>query len=266
METLKVGLGDRSYDIAIGADILQDIGPLCFSAGLRGKAAVVTNPVVAPLYLGSVRRSLESAGFLPLVTEIPDGEEHKGAQALNDIYSFLITSGVDRRSFVVALGGGVVGDMAGFAAATYLRGIDFIQVPTTLLAQVDSSVGGKTGINHPLGKNLIGAFHQPRLVLADVGTLRSLSRRDYLAGLAEVVKYGCVLDAAFFSFIEEHVAELEARDAVVLQQIVRRSCELKASVVEKDETEQGLRAVLNYGHTFAHAVESLGEYRTHRHG
>lgn len=266
MEKLGVGLGDRSYNIYIAAGILGELGHLCRETGLKGRAAVITNPVVAALYLDTVRASLAAAGYELFVIEIPDGEEYKTAATLELVYDGLISAGMDRGAFIVALGGGVVGDMAGYAAATFLRGIPFVQVPTTLLSQVDSSVGGKTGINHRLGKNLIGAFYQPRFVLADLATLDTLPEREYLCGLAEALKYGVVLDKGLFEFFENSVAELKARDKRALQHVVAASCRIKGDVVERDEREGGLRAVLNYGHTIGHAVETLSGYGRVRHG
>lgn len=266
MRTVSIQLGSRSYDIRIGSALLSGIGAACTATGLAGRAAVVSNPTVAPLYAAPVVDSLAAAGFSPVLIEIPDGEEYKTAATLEDVYDHLIEAGIDRRDFIVALGGGVVGDLAGFAAATYLRGIPFVQIPTTLLAQVDSSVGGKTGIDHPKGKNLIGAFYQPSLVLADLDTLSTLSERHYRAGLAEVVKYGAVLDGTLFELLEAETERLLKRDAVLLGEVVATCCRLKAWVVEQDERESGLRAVLNYGHTLGHAFETLGGYRELVHG
>ncbi|QOX78605.1 3-dehydroquinate synthase [Trichlorobacter lovleyi] len=266
MKTITIQLDSHSYDIGIGEELLAGIGAACKAVGLAGAAAVVTNPTVAPLYAGVVTGSLQQAGFTPVVIEIPDGEEFKTGATLNSVYDRLLEAGLDRRSFIVALGGGVVGDLAGFAAATFLRGIPFVQVPTTLLAQVDSSVGGKTGIDHPLGKNLIGAFYQPHLVLSDVSTLKTLSERHYRAGLAEVIKYGAVLDAELFALLEAKVDGLLKRDPQLLGRVIARCCEIKAWVVEQDEREGGLRAVLNYGHTLGHAFETLSGYRDLVHG
>lgn len=266
METVAVGLGDRSYNIYIATGILGELGKLCRETGLKGRVAVITNPVVAALYLDTVRASLAAAGYDAFVIEIPDGEEYKNGATLELIYDGLISSGMDRGAFIVALGGGVIGDMAGYAAATFLRGIPFVQVPTTLLSQVDSSVGGKTGINHRLGKNLIGAFYQPRFVLTDLATLDTLPEREYLCGLAEALKYGVVLDKDFFEFFEISIAELKVRDKGALQHVVAASCRIKGDVVERDEREGGLRAVLNYGHTIGHAVETLSGYGRVRHG
>ena len=266
MKTITIQLDSHSYDIGIGDELLSGVGAACKAVGLAGAAAVVTNPTVAPLYADLVVASLQQAGFTPVVIEIPDGEEFKTSTTLNTVYDRLIEAGLDRRSCIVALGGGVVGDLAGFVAATFLRGIPFVQLPTTLLAQVDSSVGGKTGIDHPLGKNLIGAFYQPHLVLADVSTLKTLSERHYRAGLAEVIKYGAVLDAELFTLLETKVEGLLKRDSQLLGRVIARCCEIKAWVVEQDEREGGLRAVLNYGHTLGHAFETLSGYRDLVHG
>lgn len=266
MEILTVSLAERSYEIRVGVDIIASVGELCRDLRLGRGVAVVTNTTVGPLYSERVASSLATAGFTPLLIELPDGESFKNAETLNRIYDYLVDAALTRDSFIVALGGGVVGDMAGFAAATYLRGIPFIQVPTTLLAQVDSSVGGKTGINHPRGKNLIGAFYQPRAVIIDVETLATLPEREYLAGMAEVVKYGVALDREFFTFLEDNVARLLAREREPLIRVIRRACELKAAVVQSDEREAGPRAVLNYGHTLGHAVEALTGYEKYLHG
>jgi 3-dehydroquinate synthase len=266
VKNVTIKLDSHTYSISIAEGVLPGIGAACKASGLGGQAAVVTNPVVASLYADTVVCSLQEAGYRPVLIEIPDGEEFKNSTTLNTVYDRLIEAGLDRSCFVVALGGGVVGDLAGFAAATFLRGIPFVQVPTTLLAQVDSSVGGKTGIDHPLGKNLIGAFHQPQLVLSDISTLKTLSERHYLAGLAEVVKYGAVLDAGLFTLLEDGVDRLLQRDPVLLEQVVARCCEIKAWVVEQDEREAGLRAVLNYGHTLGHAFETLSGYKNLVHG
>jgi 3-dehydroquinate synthase len=265
-EIIKVALGERSYDITLGAGILDTVGQLCRGLGLSGTAAVVSNTTVAPLYYQQVRASLEAAGFRVFLVELPDGEGFKNSATLNLIYDALVDASLDRGSFIVALGGGVIGDMAGFAAASYLRGIPFVQVPTTLLSQVDSSVGGKTGINHPRGKNLIGAFYQPKAVLIDVATLDTLPEREYVSGLGEIVKYGAVLDADFFRFLEQNAKLLLERDKGALIHAVGRSCAIKARVVESDEREGGVRAVLNYGHTLGHAVETLTGYTSFLHG
>ena len=266
MKVVTVNLGENSYDIQIESGSLPALGKRCVSHGLTGRAAVVTNPTVNALYGDTVQRSLTSAGYPVTMIEIPDGEEYKNAVTLNSVYDALIDAGLDRRSFIVALGGGVVGDLAGFAAATFLRGIPFVQAPTTLLAQVDSSVGGKTAIDHPRGKNLIGAFYQPRLVLIDVETLSTLPKREYCAGFAEVVKYGIAIDRSFFDYLEQHADALLAMERDSLIAVIQRCCELKAQVVELDEKEAGPREALNYGHTLGHALETLAGYRCLVHG
>jgi shikimate kinase / 3-dehydroquinate synthase len=263
--TIDVALGSRSYPIEIGRGLLDDPQLLARHLG-GGKVAIVTNTTVAPLYLARVAAPLRAAGREVVEIVLPDGEEHKHWATLNLVFDALLANKCDRKTTVVALGGGVIGDMAGFAAATYMRGVRFVQVPTTLLAQVDSSVGGKTGINHPLGKNMIGAFYQPRAVLADVATLDTLAPRELSAGLAEVIKHGAILDAAFFSWIEQHIGQLVARDPQALAHAIARSCEIKAEVVRQDERESGLRAVLNFGHTFGHAIESGLGYGNWLHG
>jgi len=238
-----------------------------FAPHVRGRlAAIVTNATVAPLYSARLAATLGHAGARVLAIELPDGEAHKDWKTLDQVFAALLRANADRRTVLVALGGGVVGDMAGFAAASYLRGIAHLQVPTTLLAQVDSSVGGKTAINHPLGKNMIGAFHQPVAVVADTATLATLPARELGAGLAEVVKYGAIHDLAFLDWIERNAAALVARDAAALAYAIERSCEIKAAVVARDERESGARALLNFGHTFGHAIESATGYGTWLHG
>lgn len=266
MSVLTVNLGENSYDILIGGGTLPSLGRHCLERGLSGRVAVISNPAVAELYAEQVRASLVESGNQVTLILIPEGEEHKNAATLNLVYDQLIQAGLDRNSYIVALGGGVVGDLAGFAAATFLRGIPFVQVPTTLLAQVDSSVGGKTAIDHPRGKNLIGAFYQPRLVLIDVETLTTLPQREFRAGLAEVIKYGVAMDLAFYELLERDSGRILEMDADCLERIVLRCCELKARVVEQDEKESGLRAILNYGHTLGHAIETLAGYGTLVHG
>jgi len=266
MQTLTVNLGDRSYPIYVGDGILSRAGDFLQRAGLRGKVAVITNPTVAQLYLDAVHDSLSAAGFDVTPVLIPDGEQHKNLQSLSVIYDRLISERFERRSCVLALGGGVVGDLAGFAAATFLRGIAYVQVPTTLLAQVDSSVGGKTGVNHQEGKNLVGAFYQPRLVLIDVAVLQSLPRREFIAGLAEVIKYGVIEDPALFKLLEENMGKLTSLDRALLTQVIATSCAIKAKVVEQDERENDYRAVLNFGHTVGHALEAATHYQKYLHG
>lgn len=264
-DTLRVELGERSYPIHIGSGLLGR--PELFAPHLaHGRAAIVTNDTVAPLYAAALEHTLSAAGARSFTVTLPDGEAHKDWRSLDALYAALLERGADRKTVLVALGGGVVGDVAGFAAATYQRGIPFIQVPTTLLAQVDSSVGGKTAINHALGKNMVGAFHQPLAVIADTATLATLPPRELAAGLAEVVKYGFIADVAFLGWIEAHAAELQARDPAALAYAVRRSCEIKARVVAQDERESGLRAILNFGHTFGHAIEAAMGYGNWLHG
>jgi len=266
LEQLTVGLGDRSYPIWIGDGILDSLGEAMNAVRFPRKVAVITNPTVEELYADRVLEALRREGFVATVVVLPDGEEHKNLATLEKIYDTLIEKGFDRSSGLVALGGGVIGDITGFAAATFLRGIPFVQVPTTLLAQVDSSVGGKTAVNHPLGKNLIGAFYQPRHVHIDVATLASLPQREYSAGMAEVIKYGIIRDARFFTWLSEQRERLRRLDRQVLVHAVMRSCQIKADIVEIDETESSLRAILNYGHTFGHAVETLTGYGVVKHG
>jgi 3-dehydroquinate synthase len=263
MESLSVALGDRSYPIHIGAGLLSRAELYRPYLG-GGSVAVVTNPTVASLYLGKVKEALQGARVVEIV--VPDGEQAKGWQTLESVFDALLAARLGRDCLVVALGGGVVGDLAGFAAAVYQRGVEFVQVPTTLLAQVDSSVGGKTAINHARGKNMIGAFHQPRAVIADVATLDSLPDRELRAGLAEVIKHGLALDEAFTRWLEGSIEKLVARDRAALTYAVRRSCELKAAIVATDERESGARALLNFGHTFGHAIESGAGYGVWLHG
>jgi 3-dehydroquinate synthase len=265
-DTVTVELGDRSYPIVIGGGLLEEIGPRLVALLGGGAIAIVTNPTVGELYLERVETSLRHVGYRVTVVEIPDGEEHKNLASLALIYDRLLEARLERASPVVALGGGVIGDLAGFAAATLLRGIPFVQLPTTLLAQVDSSVGGKTGINHPAGKNLIGAFYQPRLVLIDISTLKTLPRRELLAGLVEVIKYGVILDAELFAVIETQLDRVLSLDEDLLRSIVQRCCALKAMVVQRDEREADYRSILNYGHTLGHAVEALTGYQRYLHG
>ena len=263
--TLQVDLGERSYPIMIGQSLLSNaglIGP--YVTGER--AAIVTNTTVGPLYLDQLTKTLCDAGKQVVSIVLPDGEEEKNWANLMRIFDVLLSEKCDRKTTLVALGGGVIGDMTGFAAASYMRGVPFIQVPTTLLAQVDSSVGGKTGINHPLGKNMIGAFYQPQAVVADTTTLNTLPARELAAGLAEVIKHGAIIDAVFFDWIEANIAKLVAKDAQALAYAIQRSCEIKADVVRQDEREGGLRAILNFGHTFGHAIEAGLGYGEWLHG
>jgi 3-dehydroquinate synthase len=263
---VTVPLGERSYPIVVGQRVLETLGLRLASVRRAGKVAVVTDETVAKLYGGTAVRSLKAAGYQPHVIALPAGERTKTLTWLSRVLDQLVAARFERTSIIVALGGGVIGDLAGFAAAVYQRGIPFVQVPTTLVAQVDSSVGGKTGVNHPLGKNLIGAFHQPSLVLIDVLTLRTLPKRQWLAGLAEVIKYGVIADEPFFRYLEEHMAALLDMESGPVLHVVSRSCEIKASVVAEDERESDRRRILNYGHTIGHALERLGRYRSLVHG
>ena len=265
MQTLRVALGDRAYPIYIGAGILDDAAIYRPLLG-AGRVAVVVDDTVAPLYLGRLRRALASAGAKALEIVVETGEQAKCWEMVDRICDAMLAARCGRDTLVIALGGGVVGDLGGFVAAIYQRGVSFVQVPTTLLAQVDSSVGGKTGINHARGKNMIGAFHQPRAVIADVSVLGTLPDRELSAGLAEVIKHGFILDLAFTAWLEENMERLLARDADALAHAVLRSCEIKADVVARDEREEGQRALLNFGHTFGHAIEAGAGYGTWLHG
>ena len=263
MKTLKVELGERSYPIFIGADLFSQrelFAP--YIAGQR--VAIVTNETVGPLYLKPIETLL--ATYRPVSVLLPDGEEFKTLSVLERVFTALLEARCDRKTTIIALGGGVIGDMAGFAAASYQRGIPFIQVPTTLLSQVDSSVGGKTGVNHPLGKNMIGAFYQPRAVVIDTRTLNTLPDKELSAGLAEVIKYGLISDAAFFAWLEGNMDALLAREPNALAFAIERSCRNKADVVARDEREGGVRALLNFGHTFGHAIETGAGYGAWLHG
>jgi 3-dehydroquinate synthase len=262
-ERIDIALGERSYPILIGPRLLEDAQLLGKHIAARN-LLVVTNETIAPLYLAKLQAALTGRRVATLV--LPDGEQHKTLDTFSRIVDALVAGRMNRDSAAVALGGGVIGDMVGFAAASYQRGIDYVQVPTTLLAQVDSSVGGKTGVNHLHGKNMIGAFHQPRCVIADTSTLQTLSPREYRAGMAEVVKYGFIRDAAFLQWIESNVERLLAREDAAVMHAVRRSCEIKADVVAQDEREHGLRAILNLGHTFGHAIETAAGYGAWLHG
>jgi len=265
-QTVRVALGDRSYDVLIGSGLIEEAGEQLRALGVTGRVAIVTDDSVGPLYGARLERSLRMAGFEPTRIEVPAGEVSKNLEEARHLYEAFLDAGLDRHGAVVALGGGVVGDLAGFVAATFLRGIAHVQVPTTLLAQVDSSVGGKVGVNLPRGKNLVGAFHQPRLVLADVSCLRSLPVRQLRAGLAEVIKYGVIADAALFAWLEEQVEPLLAAEERVLSEAVAASCRIKARVVEMDERDAGPRAILNFGHTVGHAIEAASGYGRYFHG
>ncbi|MCC6870114.1 MAG: 3-dehydroquinate synthase [Burkholderiales bacterium] len=262
---LAVGLGERSYPIRIGNGVLAEAGSMAAALGAR-RAIVVTNPVVAGHWLAPVTTSLTARGIATATIEIPDGEAHKDFATLESLLTRLLEHQAERKTLLVALGGGVVGDLAGFAAAIYQRGMPFIQIPTTLLSQVDSSVGGKTGINHPLGKNMIGAFHQPRAVLIDTACLATLPPRELAAGVAEVVKYGAIRDLAFFAWLEANLDALRRGDPAALAQAIEVSCRIKAEIVAADEREEGERALLNFGHTFGHAIENAMGYGEWLHG
>lgn len=262
---LSVGLQERSYEIHIGAGLLTH-ADLLLAHIPHKRVAIVSNTTVAPLYLAQLTNTLKTIGVSAIEIVLPDGEQYKTSQTLNLIFDALLQHRCERSTPLIALGGGVIGDMTGFAAACYLRGVPFIQIPTTLLSQVDSSVGGKTGINHPLGKNMIGAFYQPQLVLADIDTLKTLPDRELSAGLAEVIKYGLIRDLAFLVWLEQNMDALIARDAQALQYAITRSCENKAEVVGVDERESGERALLNLGHTFGHAIETGMGYGVWLHG
>ncbi|MGV8891935.1 MAG: bifunctional shikimate kinase/3-dehydroquinate synthase AroKB [Burkholderiaceae bacterium] len=262
---LKVDLGNRSYPIIIGQSLLADAALI--GRHIQGqRVAVVTNTTVAPLYLEPFVQALRAADKEVMTIILPDGEEYKNWASLMQIFNALLSAKCDRKTTLIALGGGVIGDLTGFAASSYMRGIPFVQVPTTLLAQVDSAVGGKTGINHPLGKNMIGAFYQPQAVISDTSTLATLPARELAAGLAEIIKIAAIIDAPFFDWIESNIAKLVARDTATITAAIHRSCEIKADVVRQDEREGGLRAILNFGHTFGHAIESGLGYGKWLHG
>ncbi len=266
MEKIRVELGERSYNIMISGMILQDIGKTLAKFDFSNTVALISNPTVYELYGKTVAGSLKDSGYNLIEVLIPDGEEYKSLAYTEKIYETLLNARLDRKSVLIALGGGVMGDITGFAASTYMRGIDFIQVPTTLLAQVDSSVGGKTGVNHRLGKNMIGTFWQPRLVCIDTATLATLPRREFLSGLAEVIKYGVIWDGDFFEFLDINRDRILRLDPLSVTCLIKRSCEIKAEVVSKDERESGLRAILNYGHTIGHAIETVTGYTKYLHG
>jgi 3-dehydroquinate synthase len=266
MESFRVELGAASHSVAIGEGLLDRLGELAAGAGLGGRCAVITDTNVARLFAGGAIGALRAAGFEPLLVEVAPGETSKSIAALQSVYDRLIEAGLDRSASVFALGGGVVGDLAGFAAATFLRGVALVQVPTTLLAQVDSALGGKTAVNHRLGKNLIGAIYQPRLIVADVELLRGLPEREFREGLAEVIKYGAIMDASFIAELERDLEPILARRPELLEAIVSRCLRHKAYVVERDEREAELRTILNFGHTVGHALESSAGYGRYLHG
>ncbi len=266
MRVVKVSLGERSYPIHIGTGLLAGLGKDCARLQLGPRCAIITDTNVGKRYAKTAFNSLARAGFAPVLITVPAGETAKNLKTVQACYGQLAAHRLERKSFIIALGGGVVGDLAGFVAATYLRGIDFVQVPTTLLAQVDSSVGGKVGVNLKAGKNLVGAFYQPRLVLADLATLATLPAREFRAGLAEVIKYGIIYDAKLFTRLERDLPKLLRRHTATLAEVIARCCAIKAEVVGQDETECGLRAILNFGHTLGHAIENSSGYGKYLHG
>jgi 3-dehydroquinate synthase len=263
---VKVPLGNRSYDIKIGPGLIGKLGSECARLKLGQRCAIITDTNVGRQYAKPAYNALVQAGFEPSLVIVPAGETAKSLKSVHSCYERLASHRLERKSFIVALGGGVVGDLAGFVAATYLRGIPFVQVPTTLLAHVDSSVGGKTGVNLKAGKNLVGAFHQPRLVLCDLEALATLPAREFRAGLAEIIKYGIIYDAALFTRLERDLPKLLRRESKTLGEVIARCCEIKADVVGQDETENGLRAILNFGHTIGHGLEAISRYGKYLHG
>jgi 3-dehydroquinate synthase len=265
-QRIDVRLGERSYPIMIDHGWLEKLGPVAKEYIPYDRVLVVSDRQVGALYGDAAVESLRQSGYLAELFTIADGESNKNLATVSTIYDFLTEYNYPRTSAIIALGGGVVGDIAGFAAATYMRGVSYIQVPTSLLAIVDSSVGGKVGVNHPLGKNLIGAFYQPRLVFIDLALLKTLAQEEFRAGFAEVIKYGVIWDASFFAFLLNTVEKIFALDEIALMRVVQTSCSIKAQVVEQDEKETGLRAILNYGHTIGHALEALTNYNMYRHG
>jgi len=266
MTEVRIDLDSRFYRIVIGSGLLDHAGELVAKLPVGRKVLLVTNTTVGSLYAGRVTDSLARAGLEVNLAEVPDGEQYKSLSSAELLYDRAFAAGLDRRSTVVALGGGVVGDLAGFVAATYMRGVPFVQLPTTLLAQVDSSVGGKVAVNHPRGKNIIGAFYQPSLVLSDTATLSTLNSRELRSGLAEVIKYGIIGDGRFFNWLEQNMHQVLALEPEALARVIEQSCSNKARVVEQDETEQGVRALLNLGHTAGHAIEALAGFGHYTHG
>jgi 3-dehydroquinate synthase len=266
MRIVQVPLANRSYAIKVGGGLLARLGAECAQLQLGQRCAVITDANVGKKFAKAALKSLSASGFQPVLITVPAGEKSKRIAVVEKCYDQLAAQRLERKSFIVALGGGVVGDLAGFVAATYLRGIPFVQVPTTLLAQVDSSVGGKTGVNLRAGKNLVGAFYQPQLVLCDLDALKTLPKREYVSGLAEVIKYGIIYDAILFAQLERNLPKLLQRDEATLATVIARCCEIKADVVGQDETESGLRAILNFGHTIGHAIENSFGYGKFLHG
>lgn len=265
-QKVKIKLGDNAYTVYIGNENLPELGQRLVEKGLTHKNVVITNPTVNHHYATIVKSSLQDAGLATKIIEVPDGEEYKSYETANKLYDELIEHKMDRTSTVISLGGGVIGDLSGFVAATYMRGIPFVQIPTTLLAQVDASVGGKVAINHPKGKNMIGAFYQPKFVLIDIGMLDTLPMRDVRSGMAELIKHGMIMDLPLFEELESKVDLVVDMDKKLMIDLVAQSCRDKGKIVQEDEREAGIRAILNYGHTFAHAIEALTDYKTYRHG
>ena len=266
MRTVRVSLGHRSYDIFIGEDLLQDVGRLVKDRETRKRVFLISNITVFELYGQKVVDELKAADLEVVHLLIPDGERSKNLHTVENIYTYLIAQKADRHTVLIALGGGVTGDVVGFVAASYLRGVPYVQIPTTLLSQVDSSVGGKTGVNHCLGKNLIGAFYQPSLVCIDTNSLSTLPAREFQSGLYEVLKYGIIYDEAFFDYLVDNLEKIKERDSGVLAAVISRCCEIKAEVTSIDEKEEDLRRILNYGHTLGHALEAATHYEGYRHG
>jgi 3-dehydroquinate synthase len=261
MKNIRVRLGRRSYNIRIGTGLLTQVGPMLKEMGYTDKAVIITDPTVKKLYGHSLKRSLTASGFKVALLEVPEGEEQKSLETAGRLYNELTEFYAERTTPILTLGGGVIGDLAGFVAATYMRGVPLVQIPTTLLAQGDSSIGGKVAVNHGLLKNKIGAFYHPRLTISDISTLKTLSPRELSDGLAEIIKHGAILDGEFFSYLEENLDKIKSLDDQVLERVVSRSAKIKAGVVEKDELDLGLRNILNYGHTVGHAIESVSELK-----
>ncbi|MCJ7743035.1 MAG: 3-dehydroquinate synthase [Dehalococcoidales bacterium] len=261
MKNIRVRLGRRSYNIRIGTGLLTQVGPMLKELGYTDKAVIITDPTVKKLYGRSLKQSLTSSGFKVVLLEVPEGEEQKSLETAGRLYNELTDFYAERTTPILALGGGVIGDLAGFVAATYMRGVPLVQIPTTLLAQGDSSIGGKVAVNHGLLKNKIGAFYHPWLTISDISTLKTLSPRELSDGLAEIIKHGAILDREFFSYLEENLDKIKSLDDQVLERVVSRSAKIKAGVVEKDELDLGLRNILNYGHTVGHAIESVSELK-----
>jgi len=266
MKDIYVNLGKDSYHITIDKGLLKQIGPLTSKVIKPCKTVIVTDETVGPLYGNTVLNSLSESGFDVKLVSIGPGEDQKTISRAEELYEVLFDHKMDRKSLIIALGGGVIGDLTGFAASTFMRGIPFVQIPTTLLAQVDSSVGGKVAVNHPRGKNMIGAFYQPKAVFIDIDTLNTLPKSETIVGMVEVIKYGMIKDSVFFSYIENQLPEILELDPAAMEKIVYNSCKVKAQVVELDEKEEGIRAILNYGHTIGHAIEALTSYKKYRHG